>query len=117
MFKVGENFAPFLPIYVQAVNEHPEIMSGTFNAPAFKRDVNLKIALDQIQEKLSVLAKGVDDTNTAVGSDALIESLEVYGQAKLNEKKIPGLSILVEKMKEFFPRAKSANSTKQNPTT
>ncbi len=116
LFKPGEAYSPFIDIASEVVNAHPEIMSGTFNTAGFKKDVTVKNGLEAVLKKINILKKGVEDTLTAVSSDSLISSLEVYDEAKSHEKKIPGLSVFIDKMKAFFPRKRGGNSSApQNP--
>jgi hypothetical protein len=53
------------------------------------------------------LAEGIQKTYTAVGSDTLVASLEVYASVKQSKDKVPGLSVVSDEMGAFFKKAKS----------
>jgi len=115
LFKMGNGYKPFIEKAANAISSHPEIMPGTFSAEAFKKDSDLIKALEPIRVKLELLYQSVEDTLTAIGSDAIIESLAVYDAVKSQKDKIPGLSAIYDEMKKFFPR-KRASSNQPNPT-
>jgi len=111
LFKVGENFKPFLQKALNVINTHPEIMPGTFNTVGFKKDYNLCYSLESLSVNVTALARALDDTLTAAGSDALSAALEVYGGVKNNMDKIPGLKVIYDEMKLCFPRSPRRNKT------
>ncbi len=114
LFKVGENFKTFIQKAINAVNTHPEIMPGTFSVAGFKKDYNLYNSLEPVKGNMASIAKALEDTVTAAGSDSLSASLEVYDEVKNHLEKIPGLKTIYDEMKVCFPRTRK--STKTTPT-
>ncbi len=41
-----------------------------------------------------------------MGSDSLIESLDVYDYVKQNKDKVPGLNVIAHEMSKFFKKSK-----------
>ena len=113
LFKVEENYKPFIQLAFQAVDAHPEIMPQVFNTAEFKKDYNLFYSLEPVRIQLNELAVALDDTVTAAGSDTLIASLEIYNSVKDNAAKVPGLQAIYDEMKQYFPRKRKP----QNPPT
>jgi hypothetical protein len=116
LFKMGNGYKPFIEKAANVISSHPEIMPGTFSVEAFKKDSDLIQSLEPIRVKLELLYQSVEDTLTAVGSDAIIESLSVYDAVKNQKDKIPGLTAIYDEMKKFFPRKKTA-AAPSNPAT
>lgn len=107
LFKVGTNFLPLVDEAFQTVKNHPEILPGVFDKEEFLKDCALLSALTPILNQINELAEGVKKTYTAVGSDALVASLEVYAAVKQNKDKVPGLSVTSDRMAEYFKKNKA----------
>ncbi|PIW98676.1 MAG: hypothetical protein COZ80_09395, partial [Ignavibacteria bacterium CG_4_8_14_3_um_filter_37_9] len=67
-------------------------------------DFELLKAFETIVRQVRDLAITVEDTNTAIGSDLLSASFEVYGEVQKHKDSVPGLAALAEEMKAFFPK-------------
>lgn len=106
IIKAGNAFIPFVELANQTVIAHPEIMSGVFDKEEFMRDFNLFTTIRPILAQLHELTDGLEKTYYAVGSDALVGSLDVYEAVKQNKDKVPGLNITAEAMGAFFKRSK-----------
>ncbi|MFA6504613.1 MAG: hypothetical protein WCT14_00875 [Treponemataceae bacterium] len=104
--KVGTNYAPFLDKAYQAVNDHPEVMARMFNTEEFKKDYHLSKDLGIIVAQINQLHTSVQNTLTAVNSDAMMAALEVYAAVKKNSDKVPGLNVVSGEMGEFFKKPK-----------
>lgn len=111
LFKVGNNFAPFLEKAHSAVNDHPDIMPRVFNLDEFNRDFDLLKDLTAIGSQLKQLSDGVQNTLQAVGSDAMAEALEVYASVKRSSDRIPGLASVSNDLSEFFKKSKAKTAT------
>jgi hypothetical protein len=86
---------------------HPEILPPVFDKAEFLKDYALLIALRPILNQINELAESMQKTFTAVGSDSLVEALEVYAIVKQNKDKAPGLSVISDEMGVFFKKAKA----------
>jgi len=112
LFKVGPNFLPFVEEAFQTVKTHPEILPGVFDKEEFLKDYALLSALSPILNQINELAEGVKKTFTAVGSDALMASLEVYATVRQNKDKVPGLSVTADRMADYFKKTKAEPKAK-----
>ncbi len=104
LFKAGNGFAPFLEKASQAAADHKEILPQVFNLAEFKKDFQLSKALTPIANQINELADSVQNTLTAVNSDALAGALDVYASVKQNRDKVPGLNVVAEEMAVFFQK-------------
>lgn len=106
LFKVGNAYLPFIDLAYQTTIAHPEILPGVFDKDEFIRDYKLLSALRPIFNQVNELLESVQKTFTAVGSDAMIEALDVYNAVKQNKDKVPGLAATAEQMAVFFKKTK-----------
>ncbi|NCQ19282.1 MAG: hypothetical protein GW805_13260 [Ignavibacteria bacterium] len=105
--KLGNTLKPFVDDAAGTVNLYPQIMSGTFDKEEYMRDYQLYKSLFELNGKLASLHSAVDDTLTAVGSDALVASLLIYSAVQSNKDKIAGLDAAADRMKVFFEKKKA----------
>lgn len=106
LFKVGNVYLPFIDLAYQTAIAHPEILPGVFDKDEFIRDYTLLSALRPIFNQMNELLESLQKTFMAVGSDAMIEALEVYSAVKQNKDKVPGLAATAEQMAVFFKKSK-----------
>ena len=114
LFKVGNAYLPFIDKAYQTMVAHPEILPPVFDKDEFIRDYNLLSTLRPIFTQIDELAESIRKTFTAVGSDALLASLEVYSAVKQNKDKVPGLEITADEMAVFFKKSKAKASAIAN---
>lgn len=107
LFKPGNAYLPFIDKVYQTMIAHPEIIPPVFNKEEFDRDYQLLSALRPIFNQINELAEGIQKTFTAVGSDAIVGALEVYGAVKQNKDKVPGLAATADEMAVFFKRSRA----------
>jgi hypothetical protein len=110
LFKAGNAYLPFIDLAYQAMKAHPEILPAVFDKDEFTRDYNLLVTLRPIFNQINELAESIQKTFTAVGSDALVASLEVYSAVKQNKDKVPGLATTANEMAVFFKKSKAKNN-------
>ncbi len=106
LFKVGNVYLPFIDLAYQTTIAHPEILPGVFDKDEFIRDYMLLSALRPIFNQMKELLESLQKTFMAVGSDAMIEALEVYSAVKQNKDKVPGLAATAEQTAVFFKKSK-----------
>ena len=111
LFKVGNAFLPFIDKIYQVVTTHPEILPAIFDKEEFLRDYELFNTMRPIYNQINELAEGIQKTFTAVGSDTLVASLEVYSSVKQNKDKVSGLSVISDELAVFFKKAKAKSDT------
>lgn len=107
LFKMGNVYLPFIDKAYQTMVAHPEIIPPVFNQEEFSMDYNLLSALRPIYSQINELAESIQKTFTAVGSDALVASLEINSAVKQNNDKVPGLAITADEMAVFFKKSKA----------
>ena len=91
LFKAGNGYAPFVDKAYNAVTSHPEIMPSVFDVAEFKRDYILSKDLTDIVDLVHQISDSLNDTLTAVRSDAINGALDSYSSVKLNSERVPGL--------------------------
>ena len=111
LFKVGNNYQPFLDLAKQVKDAHPEILSGVFNKDEFDKDYALFKAIQPIGQQINQINEGLQKAVIAVGSDSLDEALEIYAAVKQTKDKVPGLSVTYEAMAAFFKRSRIKSAT------
>jgi len=113
LFKAGKELLPFLEECHKLAQAHPEILSGVFDLEEYERDYRLVQDLGTIADRFRELTDAIEHTLTAVRSDHLAGSLDVYASAKANRDKVPGLGAVVDRLAAYFKKpnraARSAN--------
>lgn len=107
LFKPGNNYQPLLDIAKHVVEIHPEILPAIFNKDEFLQDHELYKTVSGIALQVAELDTALQKTVMAVGSDALMGTLEVYAAVKQHKNKVAGLSAVHDEMKQFFSRSKT----------
>jgi hypothetical protein len=104
LFKLGPKSADFVQDASTAVTNFPNILPPTFDKTEYGKDTalfkvlaDLKFLVDSLQEKL-------DNTYMAVGSEALVASLEVYAYVQTAADRTPGLKTVADKLRDRFKR-------------
>lgn len=105
LFKAANGFAPFLEKANNTVTDHPDIMPKVFGIAEFQKDYQLSKDLTPIANQINELANSIQNTLTAVNSDALISALDIYAAVKQTRDKVPGLNVVAEEMAVFFQKA------------
>ena len=113
LFKAANGYQPLLEKAYSVVENHSEILPGTFDKEEFRRDVELLHALKPVQEQVAQLSDALNDTMVALSSDVMTASLEIYSSMKLARGSVPGMDVLLSDMGSFFkrPRRRTAEAT------
>ena len=111
LFKLGPKSADFVQDASGASINFPNILPASFDKAEYAKDTalfktlaDLKFLIDSLQEKL-------DHTYMAVGSEAMVASLEVYAYVQTAADRTPGLKTVAEKLKDRFKRQGAAKKT------
>ena len=104
MLVLGNAYKQLVAKANEAVEHYPQILSGTFDKNEFKQDFALLESFETVVRLVRDLATTVEDTNTAIGSDLLSASFEVYGEVQKHKDSVTGLAPLADEMKAFFPK-------------
>jgi hypothetical protein len=110
LFKVGNAYLPFIEKAYQTMQAHPEIIPPVFEQNEFASDYQLLNSLRPIFNQINELAESIQKTFTAVGSDAMVASLEIYSAVKQNKDKVPGLAATANEMAVFFKKSKAKSN-------
>lgn len=114
LFKLGPKSADFVADAYAAATSFPAILPQSFNTTEYTRDTNLFDQLAEIKLRLDSLSEKIDNTYSAVGSEAMQASLEVYAYVQTAKDRTPGLKSVAEKLRERFKgqgRSKKTEST------
>jgi hypothetical protein len=114
LIKLGPKSADFVGDASTAVNNFPTILPGSFDKTEYGKDTTLFKNLADIKVLVDSLKEKLDDTYMAVGSEAMIASLEVYAYVQTAADRTPGLKSVAEKLKERFKR-QSKKKPSPNP--
>lgn len=104
-FKAGPNSLSFITKAAAAARDNPKIFPGSFDIPAFLKDVDLFVVLTELGTLVDSIASQIDDTRLAVGGEAMQESSLAYKYVQTAAKNTPGLKPLAEDLGDRFKRA------------
>lgn len=96
-----------------AVTNFPNILPTSFDKTEYGKDTTLFKALAEIKLLTDSLQEKVDQTYMAVGSEAMVASLEVYAYVQTAADRTPGLKTVADKLKDRFRR----QSARRTPPT
>jgi hypothetical protein len=105
LIKLGPKSADFVADASSAATNFPEILPPSFDKAEFAKDTTLFKFLSEIKINLDSLVEKVNNTYTAVGSEAMKASLEVYAYVQAAQDRTPGLKSVAEKLKDRFRKS------------
>jgi hypothetical protein len=106
LYNPGHKYLSLIEKANYVANAHPEILPRAFDVEEFKRDYQLTKDLTRIFSRMAGITEGLDNTVTAVASDTLAGTLEIYAAVKLYRDKVPGLDVIADEMAIFFHKTK-----------
>jgi hypothetical protein len=106
--KLGPKSADFVADAGAAATNFPQILPPSFDVAEYAKDTALFKSLSEIKINLDSLVEKVDHTYTAVGSEAMQASLEVYAYVQTARDRTPGLQSVADKLKDRFKKAPRA---------
>jgi hypothetical protein len=92
--KIGPERLSFVENALQAAQNNPTILPGTFDTTKFAGHVGLFQNMTDVNTVTAQLASKTDDTRMDVGALAMSEASDVYNYIKTASKKTPGLKPL-----------------------
>lgn len=81
--KTGDKSRAFVAAALTLAAQNPDVLPRKFDLPEFQKDVALMEALAPVAAAVQQLWERIDDTLTAVGSDAYTAALLVYHSARM----------------------------------
>ncbi|MEO7309786.1 MAG: hypothetical protein ABIX01_05280 [Chitinophagaceae bacterium] len=113
LFKQGPKSVDFVNDAMNATVNFPELLPPALDRVEFLKDGNLYKVLSDINQPLAALAQKVEDTYTAVGSEAMGAALQVYAYVQTAAPNVPGVKPLADKLQERFKKSKLGKATSQ----
>ena len=115
--RMGDKSRAFVRKSLEIANQNPGMLPRAFDLDEFRRDVALDEALLPVAESIRQLAEMVEDTQTAVRSDAYLAGLAVYQAAKFAGKNTGLDGALDELGRRFIRKAGTAPATTTTPSS
>jgi hypothetical protein len=101
--KLGDKSRAFVTKALEVATQNPDFLPRSFDLEEMRRDVQLFEAMYPIVIALAQLQELMDDTYTAVGSEAYSAALTVYNYAKASGQG-SGLEAVVDELGQRFAR-------------
>jgi hypothetical protein len=114
LVKLGPKSADFVNDASAAVSAFPQIVPSSFDKVEYGKDTNLFKALSDIKMLIDSLSEKIDNTFMAVGSEAMMASLEVYAYVQTAKDRTPGLASVADKLKDRFKSNGSRKKTEKS---
>jgi hypothetical protein len=114
--RMGDKSRAFVRKCLEVANQNPGMLPRAFDLEEFGRDVALDEAMLPIAESIRQLAEMVDETHTAVRSDAYLAALTVYQSAK-HAGKGTGLDGALDELGRRFVRKSGGAPSPATPAT
>jgi hypothetical protein len=102
LFKLGPKSADFVKDASVASVNFSTILPASFDKAEYAKDTALFDGLGDLKSLIDSLQEKIDNTYTAVGSEAMVASLEVYAYVQTAADRTPGLKSVAEKLKDRF---------------
>jgi hypothetical protein len=113
MPKLGDKSRAFVSKALEVATQNPDFLPRSFDLEEMRRDVQLFEAMYPLVVAFTQLQELLDDTYTAVGSEAYSAALQVYNYAKASGQGA-GLEAVVDELGQRFNRRPKR---KENQTT
>jgi hypothetical protein len=110
LFKLGPKSADFVKDASVAAVNFPAMLPASFDKAEYAKDTTLFDALGDLKSLVDSLQEKLDNTYMAVGSEAMVASLEVYAYVQTAADRTPGLKSVADKLKDRF-RAQGARKS------
>jgi hypothetical protein len=104
MPKLGDKSRAFVKKALELSVQNPGFLPRDFDIEEMRKDVLLFEAMYAIQQSLTKVKESVDDTVTAVGSEAYVAALLVYNYAKSSGVGTAGLDAVIDELGQRFAR-------------
>jgi hypothetical protein len=104
MPKLGDKSRAFVKKTLELAVQNPGVLPRDFDIEEMRKDVLLFEAMYAIQQSLTKVKESVDDTVTAVGSEAYVAALLVYNYAKSSGVGTAGLDAVIDELGQRFAR-------------
>ena len=113
--RMGAGSIDFVEKTIAFVQQHPEALPATFNTAEYLKDGALNTPLKPLVALMAQLNEDFDDTGLALGSDLLVQSLDVYAFAKATNRN-GAYDAYIDSVKGRFARSPRTPATPPPPT-
>ena len=110
LVKMGPKSINFVQDSLRVAQNNVGIVPQSFDVDEFSKDVSLVVPLTEITMLVNQLGEKLNDTQLAVGGEAMRGALAIYDYTKTASKHQPGLKLIVEALGQRF---KEQGSTKK----
>ena len=100
--KMGPKRTSYVQDVHNGLNANPDILPGSFTLAEFTKDVELIIALKEIENYIAPLTEAIDDTIMALGSEVMKQADTGYNYIKTAAETNQNLTGLVAQISEHF---------------
>lgn len=102
--KMGDKSVSFVEKSLDYAGGNPNLIPPYLDAAELKKDVTLVKQLQPIYNFLNQFFDAVDNTFTAVGSEAYVESLTFYNTVRdASKRNVPGADAIYQDLRQRFP--------------
>lgn len=118
LVKMGDKSRPFVEQALLLAERDESFLARSFDVPAMRQDKELYDSMSPIFVQMSMLFEAVQDTMLLVGSDLMVNALEIYSSAKRTNHGV-ALDSLVPLLGRRFARksGKDEGGETPNPPT
>lgn len=104
--KMKDGSEPFVAKALSYAEANPQFVPPYTNMPELRKDFALVQQLTLIMQQSHIFQEKVNDTATAVGSEAYVAALGFYNSVKQAAKmNVPGADAIYQDLKKRFPGA------------
>jgi hypothetical protein len=115
IFKHGAGSTDFTQEALFAAKTFPQVLPASFDMDEYTSDAALFKSVSEIQTIVNSLAEKLNDTQIAIGGEAIRSSLEVYAYIQTAQDRVPGLKSVAERLQiRFKGQGKRAKKKDQN---
>lgn len=111
LYKMGNKSVSFVEKSLEYGKNNPNLVAPYTNMAELESDLNLAKQLAPIVQQVNSLAEKLNDTYTAVGSEAITAATTFYNTVKNARKSnVPGVDAIYADLKERFQKTMSSKT-------
>ena len=99
------------------MEQYPDYVPRYIDKAEFDKDYTAREVLESRMIKLEGITEQVEDTKKLLDFDNYQAALSFYRSVKILESEnVPGVTTMLDDLKQFFPRVAKSKAVKSNPT-
>lgn len=115
LVKMGDKSRPFVEQTLLLAEQDESFLPRSFDVPAMRQDKQLYDSMSPILIQTAMLFEAIQDTMLLVGSDLMVNALDIYNSAKRSNHGL-ALDSLVPLLGRRFSRKSGKDDGDDNPT-